>query len=122
MTNQSVFNKVVKHLLTQKERSVDDDDKCMYYGPKGRKCAIGVLIPRLEYDPYMEGLTIYDLLGYSTEFGWDFPFDNPRVNIDLLDDLREVHDVHPVYEWYKLLKSLAKKYNLKFNPPKEYQR
>ncbi len=64
MTNQEAVTKVVQHLRTQQVRSVKDG-RCLYRGPDGLKCAIGVLIPDDQFDRAMEGLPIEDLVKFK---------------------------------------------------------
>jgi hypothetical protein len=54
MNKQKVFNKVTKHLLTQDEQSIGEDNTCLYRSPKGLKCAIGCLIKDKFYTKELE--------------------------------------------------------------------
>ena len=53
------------------DRSVDDKGICVYRGPNGNRCAVGVLLPDEEYDPKMEGSMIARevcvVLGWESE-------------------------------------------------------
>lgn len=51
---QEVFNKVVRHLLTQKQKA-RVGTTCMYKTPEGLKCAVGCLIPDELYSQDIEG-------------------------------------------------------------------
>lgn len=66
MKPQEIFNKVATHLFTQGTRAMADPDchsgQCMYRGPNGSKCAVGVLIPDELYRKNMETRTINGLL------------------------------------------------------------
>ncbi len=90
MTNQEVFSTVVKHLYEQGARAVfSETGSCAYRGERGRKCAIGRLIPDDEYVREMEHKsvqTIVDEFKVSTLQG---------VNVDLLFNLQEAHDKIP---------------------------
>ncbi len=57
---QAVFDKVVKHLLTQKRRS-EGKQGCAYRGKDGDMCAVGCLISDKAYDPEIEGHSVYYL-------------------------------------------------------------
>ena len=57
---QAVFDKVVKHLLTQKRRS-ESKRGCAYRGEDGAMCAVGCLISDKAYDPEIEGHSVYCL-------------------------------------------------------------
>lgn len=51
MNNQEFFDAVVKALVKQGVPSYSsEDESCMYRGPNGVKCAIGLLIPDEEYN------------------------------------------------------------------------
>jgi hypothetical protein len=57
MTLQKAFNRIWRHFVTKKgPRSYNGrKNGCMYRGPDGAKCAIGLLIPERLYKPEMEG-------------------------------------------------------------------
>ena len=55
MNQQEVFNKAYLAIVAQGLPSIDDKGVCLYRGLKGRKCAIGHLIPDELYDPLIEG-------------------------------------------------------------------
>jgi len=58
MTEQEVFNIVVKHLAAQNwERSISDNKTCAYRGLNGKKCAIGALL--LDDEVPKEGATVH---------------------------------------------------------------
>lgn len=50
MTNQEAFETMVRHLRKQGCQSISEDGtRCLYRGPNGRRCAVGVLISDGEY-------------------------------------------------------------------------
>lgn len=50
--------KILDHIKSNfRGKSINDDDKCLYRGPEGRKCAVGLFIPDENYDPSMEDIT-----------------------------------------------------------------
>ena len=55
MKLQNIFTSVVHHLQKQGVRSLDNGDACAYRGERGRKCAIGAIIPDRLYHEHMEG-------------------------------------------------------------------
>ena len=75
MTEQTAFNIVKNHLLTQMTKSMEEnefgDTQCLYRGPNGTKCAIGALITDEEYKEITEHShefwAIYDLMVFQTE-------------------------------------------------------
>ena len=98
MTPQEIFNKVATHLFTQGTRAMLDPEcesgQCMYRGPNGSKCAVGVLIPDKLYRKNMETFTINGLL------------DDEKVvlpawmaeNRELLWALQSTHDLHLAWD------------------------
>jgi len=92
MTPQEIFDTVAKHLFTQGCRSIevddDGDELCLYRGPKGRMCAIGVLIPDELYQESMEHQSSNNLLE-TPRYGLPaWMTDNKQ----LLGSLQQVHD------------------------------
>ncbi|WP_454287229.1 hypothetical protein [Rhizobium arsenicireducens] len=104
MTPQSVFDTVfdtvTRHLLAQNAISHDpDQDLCMYRGPNGLKCAVGILISDKDYHPEMEGKSV-DQIGLFTE------------NRELLNQLQAIHDGDEPSRWRLCLTDLADEYGL----------
>ena len=83
MTKQKIFDTVVAHLISMKQRSAENGS-CLYRGPNGAKCAAGVLLPDSEYKPHYEGKVVFDVLYFEINYGDDELF--------LINDLQEVHD------------------------------
>ena len=104
---QAVFDKVVKHLLTQKRRS-EGKQGCAYRGKGGDMCAVGCLIEA--YDPEIEGHSVYHLWvqeklaesGVPTYSKMQF----------LLADLQYIHDEASISLWKGHLRTLAKLHDL----------
>lgn len=119
-TKQEAFDTIARHLLTQKKRAsialpgapLFGTADCQYRVEKpGRhplRCAIGCLIPKSKYDPYLEGNNItddvvselLDQLGYST------------IQAVFFAEIQELHDRTPPAEWRAELRIFAKKYEL----------
>ena len=106
---QVVFDKVVKHLLTQKRRS-NNEYGCAYRAPDGAMCAVGCLISDKAYDPGIEGSSVYNsqVQGKLAESG--VPTYNKMVF--LLADLQGIHNQRPISLWKTYLQDLAKQQNL----------
>lgn len=127
MTKQDIFDKVARHLLTQKVKSMKprltmDGEMCAYRGDSGTSCAVGCLIPDDLYDPKMEG---NDAVGLFSRF--------PKVekllgkdNESLLSDLQRIHDSSlyrnesTITKWHRDLNSIAREYNLNPEVLKEF--
>jgi hypothetical protein len=62
MTEQEIFDTVVRHLKKQGRlaKEVLSGD-CFYRAPNGDKCAVGCLISDDEYSPEMEGNSAFSL-------------------------------------------------------------
>ena len=92
MTPQEIFDTVAKHLFTQGCRSAELDEDphsaCLYRGPEGRMCAVGVLIPDELYNTDMEFQNAAYLVG---KVGSPFP-EWMKANENLLHSLQISHD------------------------------
>ncbi len=122
-TLQKIFNRVRHHLLTQRQRSADNDrtdarpglDRCVYKSPSGLKCAVGCLIPSNLYRPEMENMSLSKLLGQDVlelverdKHGW------PKGDqACLLRRLQQVHDRQHPSTWNHHLAVIARNYDLK---------
>lgn len=104
---QAVFDKVVKHLLTQNRRSKGKRG-CAYRGKGGDMCAVGCLISDKAYDPEIEGFVVHatEVLAKLAESGV------PTYNRTLLTDLQDIHDRIAVDLWKVHLKELARHHRL----------
>ena len=106
---QTVFDKVVKHLLTQKRRS-ESNRGCAYRGKDGDMCAVGCLISDKAYDPEIEGFSISHL-GVREELAESGVPIYSKMNI-LLIYLQYIHDKCPIGLWKTYMQNLAKQHNL----------
>lgn len=112
---QTVFHRVAQHLLAQGKRS-ENNKGCLYRGPDGLKCAIGVLIPDELYKRGLENtpaddpavLEVLEEAGVLTLGG---PYTNRLVN--LLRQLQLVHDDTQPENWPARLETIAKEYDIK---------
>ncbi len=108
MKRQELFDKVVTHLLTQKEQSRKISSLCAYRGQNNLKCAIGCLIPDDLYSESLEGNNVESLFVY-------FPKVRKLIgkrNKDLCENLQDIHDNIDVSLWYSYLSNLAESQNL----------
>lgn len=106
---QAVFDKVVKHLLTQKRRS-EGKRGCAYHGEGGDMCAVGCLISDKAYDPEIEGHSVFHLRVQETLVDSGVPIYSKMKF--LLADLQYIHDECPTDLWKTDLKELANHHNL----------
>lgn len=108
MKNQTLFNRVARHLLKQKRKSfarVNGEIECRYHGPDGLKCAIGCLIPADRYSKTLEGHpagngVVMRAAGLSSD---------QRM---LALFLQDVHDGKKPSRWRSALRRVAKEYDL----------
>ena len=114
MTDQTMFDTVVAHLLTQNKRSMDYEGTCRYRSDDGTKCAIGCLISDDMYEEGLEGNGVRELLAS------DFKFSSylQQFDLKLLIALQLTHDCRSPLEWYTELEKVAIRFDLNFNPPK----
>lgn len=104
MECQEIFDKVYRHLMTQKTRSTDAYGRCVYRSEKGLKCAAGCLIEDAEYDPSME---------HRNWFGAALkPIREKIGHESLVFDLQDIHDNTPPELWEEALKHYAKNFDM----------
>jgi hypothetical protein len=110
MTRQEIYNKVATHLLAQNEVSKNELGRCLYRGPRGLKCGIGVLIPDDVYDPCCEN-TAADQLHHrlSGEFCRSI---GTRRDGAFLCGLQAIHDNWQPQDWANKLREFALVYSL----------
>lgn len=114
MKAKSFYQKVRKHLLTQKKKATNLVGSCVYLDANGLKCAVGCLIPG-GHPGFENGGVVSDLFGEFPDLekrflrGWD-------RNADELDgflsDLQEIHDGSEVRDWEEDLNEFAEKEHL----------
>ena len=124
MTNQEVFDKVARHLLTQKVQSQvsdygggGDGGGCAYRGENGTSCAIGCLIPNELYKPEMEGKSVSGLQRNSKELLELFR----NTDSALLSALQDIHDDIDPHCWAERLNSEAVAWDLDVSVLKEFE-
>ena len=94
MTRQEIFDTVARHLIAQGKQSsrgptIGEKSGCLYRGPNGLKCAVGVLIDDADYNPDMEGKSanlpiVRDALSKKVS----------TLHMPLVAALQETHDKH----------------------------
>lgn len=119
-TAQSVFDHVVKHLLTQKKQAMNDDGDCYYHKvAEGETlaCAVGCLIPNRYYREDMENMGVNNLI--DNRLHTDPKQDPLRKRLekhrDLLSNLQSIHDLWPPKEWPDRLRRLADENGLEYH-------
>ena len=117
---QQIYETVVKHQRKQGQKShlklSDGNYSCRYRDPEGRKCAIGCLIPDIEYVKEMEGKDVGDLIsGNLLNLLRSAEFYRHRK---LLDGLQKIHDkANSFDEWERQWRMLADDMQLKYPKP-----
>lgn len=102
--NQTIFNTVANHLLTQNEQSTENGT-CRFFASNGNKCAIGCLIPIDRYTPDLEitekitpsnsqfiKQQVENVFNLLKELGYT------KENFPLIKRLRETHDLYQPHE------------------------
>lgn len=120
MNKQEVFDRVVKHLLTQNKKSWSDEIyDCAYRNNEGLKCAIGCLISDENYYPELERYCIdsKELQNAIIKSGIRLKIDNddiydPNGDLLFLYELQKIHDNFEPDTWPKKLFEHAKKWEL----------
>lgn len=125
MTNQEIFNRVAKHLITQDAKAQNPEGHCFYRMEDGRKCSVGCLIPDDKYNQKMEDVgSLWEY--YCPESGEvDLYNDDAKLmleaigatesQIPLLSALQDIHDRCEVSLWRRSLHALAKRYNFDYS-------
>lgn len=100
LTDQQIFDKVWQHFVVERGPwSVNRYGTCQYRGPRGQKCAVGVLIPDDMYQPSMERIEVGDLVFYHQfQAVVDYLDTTNERRAKLLQDLQKAHDEGP-YEY-----------------------
>lgn len=107
MTNQEAFDKVVRHLFTQKARSLEKYEgrmRCLYRSSDGKKCAIGALIPDEEYKTSFETRRVFSIQPEVPTLS--------SLDFELLSELQKIHDTQDLLTWGSSLYDLAKRLEL----------
>lgn len=100
---KEVFEQVKNHLLTQKERSMIDEDVCAYRGTNGLKCAAGCLISDDEYKENFESKRWKALADWGMV---------PSTHVELINSLQSLHDHYPVSLWEEELEWIKTDFNI----------
>ena len=116
LTRQDIFNIAANGLLKQGKQSASGD-KCLYRGPDGLKCAIGMLIPDELYEDAFEGNSASKPSVRKALVKAGVP--NTVGYKDFLDNLQDVHDDHQTGDWECELVNFAHHYDL--NPLPMYE-
>ena len=109
-----MFDTVVTHLRKQGKKSVGADElgnnMCLYRGPGGLNCAVGILIPDDQYYSYMESRGVSDLCN-------DYEMKASNKQQRLMAYLQEVHDGYNVALWEDHFESAATEFELDYAAP-----
>lgn len=119
-SDQSAFDFICNHLLTQNDRSISTDENspfdCLYRNPEnGMKCAVGCLIPDDKYRENIEGLGVNDSIMITLLHDCMPNWIMTKHSINMLHDLQGIHDRGVVEGWEDEFFLVAEKYQLKVN-------
>lgn len=109
MTKQEIFDTVAVHMLAQGKKS-ENEDGCLYRGPNGTKCAVGVLIKDEIYRPILENRLVCERIIWEA-------LEDSGIEMDgdieqLLMALQETHDHISVQTWKHQFGHIAKRHGL----------
>lgn len=98
MDTQQIFNTVYKGLRSQGfqrsfDKSPEGSVRCLYRGPRGRKCAAGHLIPDDKYHVSMENQPCL-MSSISTAMGLPHSHQLSEKNYELALFVRELQRIH----------------------------
>ena len=120
---QKVFTKVKRGLLKQNKRSMKREmnaglPECLYRGPRGLRCAIGLLIKDKFYSKSLEGGSLTDSFDPKTKrLKEALKASGIKLDvkmIDMLDILQATHDNFEPSFWPERLMDIAKQLRLKY--------
>lgn len=90
-TKESMLAHVKAEFKGKSSTGVGMLETCLYRGPEGRKCAVGMFIPDSEYSASMETISAEGLIERHSYIAKSFPLNTRRM-----DMLQAVHDgSHP---------------------------
>lgn len=116
LTKQDIFNIAANGLLKQGKKSVDGLS-CLYRGPNGLKCAVGMLIPDNLYQDRFEGSSAGESGVINALIKVGVP--NTIEYANFLEHLQAVHDYPDTDDWDYELVNFAHYYGL--NPLPMYE-
>lgn len=102
-----IFERVRKHMLTQNQRSADEQGECKYRDDQGLMCAVGCLIADHAYGPHIEGTVASDYLVQQALRLSGIQLDDDIEFI--LHELQQIHDWRHPDCWEKELLHLESK-------------
>lgn len=112
MDQQEIFNRVVRHLLAQGRRAVDEAGDFAYRGCEGGTCSIGCLIDDEHYSREFENERLVDSRDIQHAVAASIGQKLRADDIALLQSLQDVHDGTPVDLWPVSLAGVAADYGL----------
>jgi hypothetical protein len=83
---QELYDYIVEAIVKQGRPSVGDNDRCLYRGPEGLKCAAGHVIPDSMYSENMENNSILSVFEAGS-----LPI-SLAPHRDLIQKLQNLHD------------------------------
>lgn len=112
LTLQTIYNDVCEHLMTQKAKSTDGKNSCLYRSGNLR-CAAGILIPDDLYDPIIEGT----MFGTGSSPCWDKILNHLGLSpksllLIKIRELQNIHDELPINYWPNALIDFGERYDL----------
>ena len=108
MRKKQVFRTVAEHLLKQKKQSVYKDE-CLYRAPQGLSCAIGCLISDEHYSEDLESNSV-DSTAIKDAVSRSLNQPVTSSDVNMLQDLQDLHDYATVESWERRLDELADDY------------
>ena len=127
LTDQELYNKAAKHLLTQKSTAVLFQGGAAYRGRDGKCCPIGNMISTKDYTTALESVPVRFLTKEEREMTPKMvlgvralrrALEHARVDttnektVSLLSKLQNVHDAFGVWEWRERLTNIAREHGL----------
>lgn len=123
MNTQEMYETCALHLLKQNEKSVPADsafgNTCLYRGPNGLMCGVGILIKDAFYGEALEGQGVVDdmvINAVELSIGRELT----GIEQELLNDIQYCHDDYFPESWKSELVWIGEKYDLDTTKVREY--
>lgn len=85
---------MIDHIKTNfKGKSIDKSGECLYRGPNGKKCAVGMFMKDEDYKPKFEKVGVSGIGDFNNPPDFKFP-----LNIMGMRSLQQIHDNSRTHE------------------------
>jgi hypothetical protein len=122
MTDQEVLDKIVEHLQKQGRKSTDSSLTCLYRGPEGTKCALGIFLTDEEVET-VRYASLRDPCASERSQRLRVFLENKGIDTiqyGIADSAQRIHDQFEPEQWPERFYSLASNRGLDVTLVKEW--